>query len=74
MHEIEERIAQHVSQAPRGPTPRLEDFESLAGDLEALWDDPTCDATLKKHIVRTLIQEVIADADAEVGEIVLFIH
>ncbi len=74
VHELEERIAQHVGQAPRGPRPRLEDFEGLAGDLEALWDDPTCDVALKKRIVRTLIQEVIADVDAEAGEIVLLIH
>ncbi len=74
VHELEDRIERHGDQAPQGPPPRLEDFEALADDLEALWQDPGTDASLRKRIVRTLIKEVVADVDGEAGEIVLVIH
>ena len=35
---------------------------------------PTTDARLKKRIVRTVIQEVVADIDPEAAEIVLVVH
>jgi DNA invertase Pin-like site-specific DNA recombinase len=72
--ELEERIARHGAQALQGPPPRLEDFETLAEDLEVLWQDPDTDASLRKRIVRALIKEVVADVDGEAGEIVLVIH
>ena len=34
----------------------------------------TTDARLKKRIVRAVIKEVVADLDAEAGEIILFLH
>ena len=74
VHELEDRIERHCDQVPQGPPPRLEDFETLAQDLEALWHDPGTDASLRKRIVRTLIKEVVADVDGEAGEIVLVIH
>ena len=36
--------------------------------------DPRTDASPKKRIVRTLIQEVVADVESSAGEIVLVIH
>jgi hypothetical protein len=47
---------------------------SLADDLQAVWSAPTTDARLKKRIVSTVIREVIADIDADAGEILLMIH
>ena len=38
------------------------------------WHDGATDARPKKRIVRSLIQEVVADVDSEAGEIVLIIH
>ena len=35
---------------------------------------PTTDARLKKRIVRTVIQEVVADIDAAAAEIILLVH
>ena len=55
-------------------TPAPISFATLADDLRAVWAAPTTDARLKKRIVRTVIREVIADIDAEAGEIVLVIH
>lgn len=47
---------------------------ALTTDLKAVWSAPTTDARLKKRIVRTVIQEVVADIDDEASEIVLLIH
>src|SRR5579884_3973468 len=32
------------------------------------------DASLKKRIIRTLIQDVVADVESNAGEVILFIH
>jgi hypothetical protein len=41
----------------------------LASELEAVWQNPNSDVRLKKRIVRTLIQEIVADVDPVPGEI-----
>lgn len=48
--------------------------ETLATYLKTVWAAPTTDARLKKRIVRTLIQEVIADVDPQAAEIILVVH
>jgi len=47
---------------------------ALAGNLRTVWTAPTTDSRLKKRIVRTLINEVVADLDDGTSEIVLVIH
>lgn len=47
---------------------------TLAMDLKTIWAAPTTDARLKKRIVRTLIQEVVADIDPQAAEIILVVH
>jgi hypothetical protein len=49
-------------------------LSSLAADLKTVWSAPTTDARLKKRIVRTVIEEVVADIDAEAAEIILIVH
>ncbi|MGH7081907.1 MAG: recombinase family protein, partial [Acetobacteraceae bacterium] len=72
--EIESKIAAHDAATPR-PSPMLAtDITALATDLQAVWSASTTDARLKKRIVRTVIQEVVADIDDEASEIVLLIH
>jgi DNA invertase Pin-like site-specific DNA recombinase len=72
--EIENKIAAHDAATPK-PSPVLAtDITALAADLQAVWSAPTTDARLKKRIVRTVIQEVVADIDDEASEIVLMIH
>ena len=51
-----------------------EEFETLAGDLEAVWRHPETDVRLKKRIVRTLIEEVMVEVDPQAGEIIVVIH
>jgi DNA invertase Pin-like site-specific DNA recombinase len=72
--EVQARIAAHEDQRPAPLLAPPDDFRSLAGDLQAAWADPATDARLKKRIVRTLLQEVIADIDAPAGEIILTLH
>jgi len=71
--EIERRIAEHDAAAPRAAIAPMS-FDALAEDLHAVWVAPTTDARLKKRIVRTVIQEAVADLDDATAEIVLTIH
>jgi len=70
--EFEAKIAAHdaATPAPRGPLA----FDAMAGDLKTVWCAPTTDARLKKRIVRSVIEEIVADIDAEAAEIVLLVH
>jgi hypothetical protein len=74
VHEIQGRIDQHIHGHRQIPAPPREAFETLAADLEVVWNDPHADGRVKKRLVRTLIHEVIVDVDAEAGEIILVIH
>ncbi len=71
---LEDRIAQEeaLRSAVQPPTP--EEFESLARDLDLVWNDPQTDVRLKKRILRTLLEEIVADVDAEAGEVLLVLH
>jgi DNA invertase Pin-like site-specific DNA recombinase len=71
--EVESKIAVHDAAMPTvtvDPT----SLSKLASDLKTVWSAPTTDARLKKRIVRTVIQEVVADIDTEAGEIILVVH
>jgi hypothetical protein len=67
------KIAAHDAERPMpAPDPAL--LATLATDLKTIWAAPTTDARLKKRIVRTLIQEVVADIDPQAAEIILVVH
>jgi DNA invertase Pin-like site-specific DNA recombinase len=69
--EVESKIVGHDAARPmlaHDPA----SLATLATDLKTIWAAPTTDARLKKRIVRTLIQEVVADIDA--AEIILVVH
>lgn len=72
--EVEARIAAHDASMPRPEAPSLKDLDGLAANFKAVWKDQQTDGRLKKRIVRTLIQEIIADIDKDASEIVLLIH
>lgn len=74
VRELERQIEQHQASRPTARPPVEEELFDLAADIEAIWNDPGVDARLKKRIVRTLIQEVVADVDAAASEIVLVVH
>jgi DNA invertase Pin-like site-specific DNA recombinase len=71
--EVEAKIAAHDAALP-APTALPASLTTLAADLKAVWDAPTTDARLKKRIVRTVIQEIVADIDKDAAEIVLIVH
>jgi hypothetical protein len=71
---LEERINQHAHHSEPPDPSSLDEYVELAHDLDAVWQSPDSDARLKKRIVRTLIEEVIADVDASAAEIILHIH
>jgi DNA invertase Pin-like site-specific DNA recombinase len=74
VNEVETKIAEHEAATPPHSGKAPLSFPTLANDLKVVWSAPTTDARLKKRIVRTVINEVIADIDAEATEIVLLIH
>jgi hypothetical protein len=74
VREIEARIDQHLQGRNQVVVPSREEFEHLAADLEAVWRSPHADLRLKKRLVRTLIQEIVVDVNAEAGELILVIH
>jgi len=71
--EVEGKIAAYDA-ANLVPVSDPASLATLATDLKTVWTDPQTDARLKKRIVRTVIQEVIADIDQEAAEIVLIVH
>jgi DNA invertase Pin-like site-specific DNA recombinase len=74
VHALEQRIDEQGRVGADEGVATVDEFQDLAADLEAIWNSADTDVRLKKRIVRTLIREVIADVDAEAGEIVLIIH
>ena len=63
--DVEAKIATHDAVTPVRPQKTSSSFAALAGDLEAIWSAPMADTRLKKRIVRTVIQEVVADIVVE---------
>jgi DNA invertase Pin-like site-specific DNA recombinase len=72
--QLEQRIAQRQAERDGQSIPSREELAHLAGDLEAVWQDSGCDVRLKKRVVQTLIQEIVADVDTDRKEIHLVIH
>lgn len=76
--EVEEKLAAQERARAQGSDCPPTSCSALAGDLEAVWKAPATDVRLKKRIVRTLVQEVVADIEEETAErsarIVLLIH
>src|ERR687894_542649 len=72
--EVEAKAAAHDAVTPAQDVAMPGSFARLAEDLRAVWRAPATDARLRKRIVRTVVQEVVADLDEPAGEIVLLIH
>jgi hypothetical protein len=46
----------------------------LGSDLRTVWEHEAAPVTLKKRILRTLIEEIIADVDEQANELIFRIH
>ncbi|HEX3522692.1 MAG TPA: hypothetical protein VHT52_11475 [Stellaceae bacterium] len=66
--EVETKIAAHQASG-RTVVADPASLANLAANLKSVWTAQSTDARLKKRIVRTLINEVIADIDDVVAEI-----
>ena len=72
--EVDSRITAHKAETPAEAAIDRAALGLLATNLATVWAAPSTDARLKKRIVRTLIEEVVADIDDTASEIVLRLH
>jgi hypothetical protein len=71
--EVGGKIVAHEA-AKVAPVADPASLATLAADLKTVWTASSTDARLKKRIVRTVIDEVIADIDQQAAQIVLVVH
>jgi DNA invertase Pin-like site-specific DNA recombinase len=71
---IELRIAEESGAATPSNVGTLEEFQTLAGDLESVWSDQHTDERTKKRLLRALIREIVVDVDEQSSEVILLIH
>src|SRR5579871_773675 len=71
---LEEQLA--VLAVPAQPLSAEEraTLTTLSEDLPAVWDDPATDMAMKKRLVRTVIEEILADVDDAHGTVTLVIR
>lgn len=62
------------SEVESAPTPDEASLMRLATDLETVWQASTTDLRLKQRIIRTIIEEVVADIDEATNQVVMLIH
>jgi DNA invertase Pin-like site-specific DNA recombinase len=74
VHQLEQAVDHCARRSENDINVSVGEFQDLAAELESVWNDSATDIRLKKRIVRALIEEVVADVDAEAGEIILVIH
>ena len=73
---IEQRIAGAAAARERmaARAPDAGTYLELASDLNRVWSAPSTDWTLKKRIVRAVVEQVWADLDPTRSEVVLVVH
>ena len=59
--ELERRLQEASCSAPQLTHEQRAQLLSLGDDLDRAWDNPQAPITLKKRILRTVLQEIIAD-------------
>ena len=72
VQELQGRVDALSSPPPTGPSVSNARLHELAADLAVVWEAPTSDPRVKQRIAGLLIQEIVADIDAE--NVNLFIH
>ncbi|WP_260740652.1 recombinase family protein [Tunturiibacter lichenicola] len=74
VREMEQRVEEASVAVPSISPQQREQLLALGDDLEQLWDHPDASVTLKKRILRTVLQEVIADTRDDPPEVHLKLH
>lgn len=71
---IELRIAEESGAVTPDTVGTVEEFQTLASDLESVWIDKHTDERTKKRLLRALIREIVVDVDEKNNEVILLIH
>jgi DNA invertase Pin-like site-specific DNA recombinase len=73
---LERRVVDVRATQTRGvlAAPNVDEYLSLSRDLERVWSADATDTTLKKRIVRAVIEQVWTDVDDVRREIILIVH
>lgn len=75
LREVEDQIRDdEQDRRSREDPPSAEAFALLGADLASVWNDAATDVRNKKRLVRTLIEEIVADVEEAPAEIVLVVH
>lgn len=72
--ELESRLAEHGTEVRALDPSQRERMLRLGSDLQALWNEETTSTELKKQVLRTVINEVVAGVDHDSGHVELKIH
>ncbi|MGA7316008.1 MAG: recombinase family protein [Silvibacterium sp.] len=72
--EMERRLEEATITAPQLTTEQRDHLLKLGDDLERLWDHPNSPAALKKRILRTVLEEVVADTKDDPPTVHLKLH
>jgi hypothetical protein len=71
---MERRLEEARVLAPQLTAEQRQQLLALGDDLEQLWDHPRSPATLKKRILRTVLQEVVANTTDDPPSVHLKLH
>jgi DNA invertase Pin-like site-specific DNA recombinase len=72
--ELERRLEDATASAPQLTPEQREQLLALGDDLERLWDQPNSPMSLKKRILRTVLEEVVADTTDDPPAVHLKLH
>ena len=72
--EMEQRLAEATIASPQLTPEQRERLLALGDDLEQLWDHPKSPVALKKRILRTVLEEVVADTIDDPPAVHLKLH
>ncbi|MDH3217720.1 MAG: recombinase family protein [Candidatus Krumholzibacteria bacterium] len=72
--EMEERLEAKVEPQESLSSDESSRLVELGQDLEKLWNHPDASVQLKKRILRTVLEEIVADVDEKRSTIVLQLH
>jgi DNA invertase Pin-like site-specific DNA recombinase len=72
--ELERRLEEASTEEPQLTPEQREQLLALGDDLERLWDHPDAPMTLKKRILRTVLEEVVADTTDQPPTVHLKLH
>jgi DNA invertase Pin-like site-specific DNA recombinase len=71
---LELRIAEESGATAPSSVGTLDEFQTLANDLETVWNDEHTDERTKKRLLRALIREIVVDVDEQNSEVIVLIH